>query len=239
MSATSGVEEAARNNAEWCDAFCRTYGAAGRFDTESWSCERRTPPLYPDAVTLRPGVSVERLLSRVDAGPGCSIKDSFADLALAPAGLDILFRAEWLCQSPSVDTDTAPGWSRVTMPADLERWESAWGGSPAAHPFFLAALLANETVAVLARYEEERRPITGAIANRSTTEIGLTNIFDTRGDLESAWAGGASAARALWGPLPVVGYDSGAAVEAARRAGFATIGEVVVWAKGQADEPTI
>jgi hypothetical protein len=56
----------------------------------------RTPPLYPDAVTLRPGVAVDRLLGRIDASPGCSIKDSYADLALAPAGFEVLFEAEWV-----------------------------------------------------------------------------------------------------------------------------------------------
>ena len=238
MGALSGVHVAARNNAEWCDAFCRTHGAVGRFDTDSWSSRARTPPLYPDAVTLRPAVPVELLLSRVDASAGCSIKDSFADLDLAAAGFELLFRAEWLCQSPSGGSDAARGWSVVTLPAELERWEAAWGGSPGVHRFFRAALLTNEAVAVLARYERER-PIAGAIANRSAAAIGLSNVFDTGGERESAWAGGASAARALWGPWPVVGYDSGAALEGARRVGFVTIGELAVWARGEADHPAV
>ena len=59
--------------------------------------------------------------------------------------------------------------------------------------------------------------------------IGLSNVFDAGGDLESAWFGGAAAANALWGRMPVVGYDAGAALDAARRAGFDSIGELVVW----------
>jgi len=38
--------------AEWCDALCRTHGIAGQFGMDFWSSSRRTPPYYPDAVTL-------------------------------------------------------------------------------------------------------------------------------------------------------------------------------------------
>jgi hypothetical protein len=50
------VRIAARNNAGWCDAFCRTRGVVGHFGEDAWSSAERTPPLYPDAVTLVPGV---------------------------------------------------------------------------------------------------------------------------------------------------------------------------------------
>jgi hypothetical protein len=58
---------------------------------------------------------------------------------------------------------------------------------------------------------------------------GLSNVFATGGDLESAWSGGAAAADVLWGQMPVVSYDSGASLDAAREAGFESIGELVVW----------
>jgi len=61
--------------------------------------------------------------------------------------------------------------------------------------------------------------------------IGLSNVFDASGDLESAWLGGAAAAKALWGQMPVVSYGSGASLDAARQAGFDSIGELVVWLK--------
>jgi hypothetical protein len=38
----------------------------------------RTPPYYPDAVTLLPDVSIEQVLSGIDTSEGCSVKDSFA-----------------------------------------------------------------------------------------------------------------------------------------------------------------
>ena len=64
------------------------------------------------------------------------------------------------------------------------------------------------------------------MATRSAGVIGLGNVA---GDLEDAFAGAAAAARAHWGALPVVGYESGAALEAAHEAGFRSIGELTVW----------
>ena len=90
------IQQAARNNAELCDIVCRTHGVTGVFVTDAWTSARRTPPLYPDAVTLEPGVVARDLLTRIDTRPGCSVKDSFADLDLRAAGFTILFSAEWI-----------------------------------------------------------------------------------------------------------------------------------------------
>jgi hypothetical protein len=219
---------AARNNAEWCDAFCRTHGVAGRFDEDAWWSAKRTPPFYPDAVTLVPGVDAGSILARVDAGAGCSIKDSFGDLDLAAYGFDVLFRAEWL----RLETAGSPGagteWSPIATREELRRWETAWG---AAEPFFRPALLAEESIVILARYDGDRI-VAGAVANRSAAAIGLSNAFAEGGDLEAAYFGGAIAAQERWGPLPVVGYDSGADLDAARRAGFIGTGSLTVWIRG-------
>jgi hypothetical protein len=96
--AVGPVEAAALNNAEWCHAFCRTHRIDGCFDEMAWTSAERTPPYYPDAVTLARGCSVESLLSRVDRSAGCSIKDSFADLDLSADGFEVLLAAEWLSQ---------------------------------------------------------------------------------------------------------------------------------------------
>jgi hypothetical protein len=229
MSGSALVRAAARNNAEWCDAFCRTYGIVGRFDTDSWWSPVRTPPYYPDAVTLRPEVAIEQLLQGIDAGEGCSVKDSFADLELTTAGFRPLFRAEWLLREPGrARAGSDRGWSALTTERQLVEWESTWAESHEASGFFRRALLVDEAVGVLARYDGGRI-VAGAVANRSATVIGLSNVFDAGGDLESAWLGGAAAANGLWGQLPIVGYDTGAALDAARRAGFESIGELVVW----------
>jgi hypothetical protein len=83
------------------------------FSDGFWFAARRSPPLYPDAVTLRPGIAPGDLLQPIDDGPGCSLKDSFADLDLAPLGFEELFSASWIAREP----DTARGGS--------ERWSAA------------------------------------------------------------------------------------------------------------------
>ncbi|MGZ4258479.1 MAG: hypothetical protein ACXVRE_12015 [Gaiellaceae bacterium] len=222
------VRAAARNNAEWCAAFCRTHGIAGRFRRHSWFSPVRTPPYYPDAVTLLPEAAAEQILAGVDTGEGCSVKDSFAGLDLAPFGFAPLFRAEWVVREPAEARPAAGRWSALTRKEQLSEWEAAWGESPEGSDFFRGALLEDETIAVLAEYDGDRI-VAGAVANRSATVIGLSNLFHAAGDLESAWAGGTAAATALWGAMPAVGYESGAALDAAHRAGFESIGELVVW----------
>lgn len=228
MGGTVEVQEAALNNAEWCDVFCRTHGVAGRFAADAWSSAERTPSFYPDAVTLVTGCSAEGLLSRVDASPGCSIKDSFDDLDLSASGFDVLFTAEWFCQGRARRRRMPKGWSAVVDVEELERWEAAWSESPQQRPLFRRELLADARITILAR-SDGRRLRAGAIANRSQSVIGLTNVFDIDGDLESAWRDGASAAQTAWGPMPVVSYDASESLDAAHRAGFETIGNLTVW----------
>ena len=195
---------AARNNAEWCHAFSRTHGIDGRFHAAFWSSPVRTPPYYPDAVTLRPKITVQDVLSRIDWGEGCSVKDSFACLDLGAAGFRPLFRAEWVVRQPAEGRLAARrGWSAVTTEAQLREWEASWGEVPGGSGFFRPALLTNETIAVLAAHDGDR-VVAGAITNRSATVIGLSNVFDTAGDLDSAWADGAAAAATLWGDMPTV-----------------------------------
>lgn len=42
----------ARNNADWCDLVCRSHGIGTARDEAAWVALRRSPPFYPDAVTL-------------------------------------------------------------------------------------------------------------------------------------------------------------------------------------------
>jgi hypothetical protein len=96
QTSASLVARAARNNAELCDAVARSQGVAGTFADDAWTATRRTPPLHPDAVTLRPGVGARSLLARIDDSDGASVKDSFHDLDLTRFGYRVLFGAEWI-----------------------------------------------------------------------------------------------------------------------------------------------
>jgi hypothetical protein len=182
-------------------------------------------------VTLLAGVLPARLLAQIDDGAGCSVKDSFADLELVDEGFRVLFRGEWLLAKRE-DAPALPSrWWVVETREQLEDWETAWGASSETSGLFRSSLLANPAIAVLAR-GDGKKIVAGAVVNRSATVIGVSNVFHhTNGDVESVWRDAASAAQAQWGPLPVVGYDSGAALDGAHRAGFASVGELVVWVK--------
>jgi hypothetical protein len=224
------VAAASRNNAEWCDAFCRSHGIVATFASERWFSAVRTPPYYPDVVTLVPGLGAEAVLAGVDAGPGCSVKDSFGDVDLAPAGFEVLFPAEWLVfgSTGAARPPQPRRWLRVTNDDDLAEWEAAWGDAPDRPGFFPKVLLSDDRLAFLAGLAD-RRVVAGATANHSVDVIGVGNVFDAQGDLESAWAAAAAAVTELWGDLPVVGYDHGDALSAAQRASFETVGALRVW----------
>jgi hypothetical protein len=80
------LKAAVLDNARWCHLVCASQGIVGRFDDDAWVSARRTPPMYPDAVTLTDDVASEALLARIDRTAGCSVKDSFSTLDLSAAG---------------------------------------------------------------------------------------------------------------------------------------------------------
>jgi hypothetical protein len=221
------VADAARNNAEWCDIVCRSHGIPTMLTGDTWNTTRRSPPLYPDAVTFDPAVTAGHLLQRVDAGPGCSIKDSFATLELEPHGFHVLFDAEWIGR----DAGAAPGAGALeplTTADELTAWEAAWGGDAAPTGRFRPALLGEPSVVILAA-RVDRAISAGAVLNFGAGVVGVSNVFANDGDLDAMFAATIAAA-AQWFPnAPIVGYESGAALAAARRSGFEVLGPLHVW----------
>src|SRR5215207_9515616 len=119
------LSAAVHNNADWCDAMCSAHGRRTERDSAVWSSRSRTPPFYPDAITLRPGATAEQVLDRVDTGPGCSVKDSYGDLDLTAAGFGILFDAQWIVR-PAGAPDLAERWEVLRDSRALAEWERAW-----------------------------------------------------------------------------------------------------------------
>lgn len=69
----------------------------------------------------------------------------------------------------------------------------------------------------------------GAVANRSASLIGISNVFTARDDLDAAWAGALSAITRHSPGLPIVGYEQGTALAAAVRQGCTPIGPLRIW----------
>jgi len=218
---------AARNNAAWCDVVCRAHGITTSFDPNVWVALRRSPPMYPDAVTLSEHVSAGDVLRRVDSSRGCSIKDSFGSLDLARDGFGLLFDAEWIHREPSQQrADDRLGWSVARTPDELVTWGAAHGGGEVFGPVLLddpavTILMALDGLAVSA----------GVIGYRSGSVVGVSNFFPTTADIDQAWAGAITAISTHVADVPLVGYEDGASLQAARRAGFVSVGPLRVWLK--------
>lgn len=227
------TQQAARNNAELCDIVGRTHGVIGTFATDAWTSARRTPPLYPDAVTLEPDVIPTELLSRIDTRPGCSVKDSFADLDLGAAGFTILFSAEWICrpaQPAAPDPKPTLSWEPIIDDSGLANWSAAGAQDGDPTDLFRPALIRHPDIVMLGGYSDARL-VAGALLNRSATAVGLSNLFPDPRALADAWTGLLSAIVERFPGLPIVGYESGDSLDAAREYGFTSLGPLRIWIK--------
>ncbi|MCS0638208.1 hypothetical protein NX801_21630 [Streptomyces sp. LP05-1] len=221
---------AVRNNAEWCDALCRSHGLpGGTFGARVWTHPVRTPPYYPDAVTLDPDATADEVLAGVDrSAPGCSVKDSFGTLDLTPYGFRPLFTASWLHRpaGPPQPGPVGARWREVRTPGELAAWERAWnGGAPAG--LFRPALLADPATTVLAGHDPDGGGVmAGAVVSEAAGVLGVSNLFGPAGSRT-----GCLAALADRRPeLPVVGYEHGEDLADALHHGFTAVGPLRIWA---------
>ena len=218
---------AAENNARWCDLVCRSHGIPTAFEDSCWVALRRTPERYPDAVTLRPGATVAEVLESVEDGPGCSVKDSFADLDLAPHGFEVLFEAQWIVRGPALPTvKAAELWLVVETAEELAEWAPAAGAGEALRP----EILADESVRVLVSRGANGIEA-GAIVNLAGSVAGLSNVFRKRLAPDKTWLSLPTAVAGLFPWAPIVGYESGEHRLAALGAGFSEIGPLRVWTR--------
>jgi hypothetical protein len=247
----SRVEQAARNNAIWCDTICRAHGAAGEFQETVWFNRNSVPRFYPNVVTLADQHPTADQLAYVQELVAAilpdhwAIKDSFAELDLAALGFQLFFEAHWIWRTPSAPLpnhhDQDIQWIHLQDEAELTKWENAWSGAPAdSNPtgnsstqlprLFLPALLADPNVAFIAAYQGNAI-IAGAIANRTDTVVGLSNLFAPPENSVFFWAGCVATAQARFPGLPLVGYESGADLALAEAVGFEKLQSLRVWGR--------
>jgi hypothetical protein len=233
---TDRIVLAARNNARWCDAVARSHGVVCTTDALAWTASSRTPPYYPDAVTLSPEVGEYDVLARIDDSDGCSVKDSWSRLDLTMEDFARLVVGEWVWLDPSapVPAPAGPSWSRVDSPEAMADWVRAWASDPDAEAILRPSLLDEPGVHVLgARASDDPMSpfASGAVVNVTGEVAGLGNVFSRDGDAERAWATAAAAARTVTDGLPLVGWEAGASVDAAVGAGCERLGPLSVWLK--------
>ncbi|MFE9646699.1 hypothetical protein ACFYO0_21805 [Streptomyces sp. NPDC006365] len=228
------VQAAARNNAEWCAAMSRSHGLAGESGDEAWTSRVRTPPYYPDAVTLVSGADPAALVARIDTmAPGASVKDSFADLDLTEAGFRVLSEAQWIHRpagAPGIVPDLA--WDVAGDPDALRAWALAWDDGDGNVDLFRPQLLADAETFVLAGYSADGEVVAGAVATRSDQVAGISNVFSLDGGPDVAWPVVLGAVHRLFPTLPVVGYEHGDDLAVAVRHGFEPVGPLRIWLHG-------
>jgi hypothetical protein len=183
-------------------------------------------------VTFVRSVDPARLLSGIDASSGSSVKDSYADLDLAPWGFEVLFHASWIrrASASAPDETRLLHWEPIVDDAGLASWEVAWGGDPREPRAFQPTLVARTDVVILAARAAETI-VAGAILNSAAGVIGLSNLFVAGVDPAEAFAGAVAAAGRIWPGQDLVGYQAGVSLDAAVRSGFEPIGPLVVWLK--------
>jgi hypothetical protein len=250
--------EAARNNAEWCDAVCRSHGSPGTFSALSWTNPGVTPTYYPDAVTLSPDATWADLLAGVEGKRSASVKDSFAVLQ-PPPGWDLLFEAEWIHRP----APTATGKAITPLATGEAIARSAAGEATAPTGAVIAPAATGDVIAwevvrdagTLRDWERACFPaddgdlfrapllgevtvlagriggdiVCGAALNASGSVVGVSNVFALGCNLDAAWSSTVAMAAELFPGRPLVGYETDPAP--ASQHGFMTIGPLRVWVK--------
>jgi hypothetical protein len=234
------VERAAYNNAVWCDAVCSTHASPGEFAPDHWLSRHGVPEYYPDLVTLTGMAGVTQqtralaALMRDAPSRSLSVKDSFNCLNLGALGFASLFDAEWLLAFElgthgSEEADDVR-WVSIHNDADLARWEQAWRPSAGSGKprMFRPDLLSSPGIQFVYGLIEDA-PVGGGVLATAGGVTGLSNVFASGIATEVVLQGLAKVAWARHPARPLVGYDRGADLAAARRVGFGTVGHLRVW----------
>jgi len=200
-------------NALWCDHVGRAIGARTAVDVHRWWSDARMPPFHPDAVSLVPGVAARDLLAGVDVGPGCSVKDSHADVDLAPAGFSVALTGRWWHRPPG------PVPASALMPAVVALGDEVVGGVLAGDPAMRLVAARDDQGRVRARAVlHDADPGAGAV-------VGVSNLTADPGFEAQAWRAivGVASGRHL------VGWEREEDLASVVAVGGRTLGPLRVW----------
>lgn len=220
-----GLRTAVDANIGWYEDLFTLHGVGSTLADGVWSGLGKPPPLHSDAVVVEPGVTAGRLLDRIDGREHCAVKDSFATVDLASAGMDLLFSATWIHRDarPARNRATPPGWATATTASELAEWTAQHDTSQV----LLPPLLRRGHFRILAR-RTENRIVAGAVARLGSGCIDVSNVFAVPGHAMD-WAELADVISAHFPGRPMVGYERGDDLAAALDGGFMPVGDLRVW----------
>ena len=225
------VEAAARANAHWCDAVCRSHGLRPAFVGNAWTSPQRTPPLYPDAVTLPRGIASDELLERLDTEtPECSVKDSFSDLELSAAKFTILSEAQWIFRAarPRAPARAGLHWTGVRDAVAFSTWEAAWVRAGGQQGVLLPGLAERSEIRILSAIVDGQ-VVAGVAANRSGSLAHVSNFFTELPNVADAWGACLDAVALEFPDAALVTYETGASLAIALDTGFTPMGPLRIW----------
>ncbi|MGI8484897.1 MAG: hypothetical protein ACR2OU_11625 [Thermomicrobiales bacterium] len=214
------------NNAAWCAAVCATHGISSTMESGIWIAEGSPPRYYPDAITLNPEITAEQVAAIIAGRNGGSIKDSVATLDLAPHGFELLFTANWIAIDSPPPAAQGSTWDVISSAEGAQRWRDAQGDADSIRD----ELIDDPNVALVMGCVGDG-DLAGAIAYRSDSAVGISNVFNSGSNQVSAWQAVAANVASTFPGLPIVGYEQGEDLMAAIAAGFTEIGPLRVWVR--------
>lgn len=200
---------------------CFAHGTTGRFLVHTWVNAEPVPRFYPNVVTLTTGDAdvaeqrqAVRILQKSHLPGRWAVKDSFRTLDIARLGFEVLLEANWIRKA-------AP--KTATMVSGLA-WERVTAGSGD----FPAALFSDDNFAMFAA-KRDGAVVAGGTFYRADGVVGLSNVVAEFDDEPAVWRDLASLAAATFPGLPLVGYESGDELDAAKKAGFEIGDRLRIW----------
>lgn len=190
-----------------------------------WVAQGSPPAFYPDLISEEKFAAVSAVVDSLRGRATCSVKDSWATLDLSGEGFIELFTAEWIYRDPEHSDGTGLDWTIVTELEQLDEWETA----AELRGLVTAGLLAEPSLRVLLARREDKIA-GGATTNTSDSVVGLSNVFAVlNDDLAVVWGDLPVVVDRSFPGRPLVGYEHGDDLEAARSAGFRVTGPLRIW----------
>ena len=200
---------------------CFAHGTVGRFLVHTWVSAEPVPRFYPNVVTLTTGeADIEeqrqavRILQKSHLPGRWAVKDSFKTLDIARLGFEVLLEANWIRKAQP---------KAGTMVSGLS-WERVGPGGEG----FPAALFSDENFAMFSA-KRNGAVVAGGTFYRSDGVVGLSNVVAEFDDEPAVWRDLASLAAATFPGFPMVGYESGDELAAAKKAGFEVGDPLRIW----------
>ena len=139
-------------------------------------------------------------------------------------------RAQQTAASPRIAADPRGRIVTASITRELSLWERAWTQHDSAdRPLFRPELLADPRCAILACRREDH--LTAGVVTYAAGEVtGISNLFGAGLPAAQLWPSALQAVAARRPDLPIVGYEHGTDLAAARQAGCQALGPLRVWA---------